>query len=78
MSASAAGASLRRMMILTCFSPGRPVRTSQEIGDLMGLRAVTVEFLMARLVMFGLIGEDATGVYHFPGGGHHLEVSDQR
>lgn len=65
-------------MILTCFSLDRPVRTSQEIGDRVGLLAVTVELLTARLVRLGLIGEGAIGVYHFPGRASRLEVKDQR
>lgn len=65
-------------MILTCFSSARPVRTSHEIGDSVRLLAVTVELLTARLVRLGLIGEDATGLYHFPGHAPHLEVKDQR
>ncbi len=65
-------------MILTCFSPDRPVRTSQEIGDSVGLLAVTVELLTAPLVRLGLIAEDASGVYHFSGRAPHLEVKDQR
>jgi DNA-binding IclR family transcriptional regulator len=65
-------------MILTCFSPGRPVRTSQEIGDSVGLSAVTVERLTARMVRLGLICEDATGVYRVREPASDLEVKDQR
>jgi hypothetical protein len=57
----------KRLMILACFSTDRPVLISQEIGDSVGLLAVTVELLTAPLVGLGLIAEDAAGVYHFPG-----------
>jgi hypothetical protein len=73
-----AGTTLRRLMILACFSADRPVRTSQEIGDLVGLLAVAVELLTAPLVGLGLIAEDAPGVYRFPGHAPYLEVKDQR
>jgi hypothetical protein len=65
-------------MIFACFSTDRPVRTSQEIGDSMGLLAVTVELLTTPLVGLGLIAEDAAGIYRFPGHAPDLEVKDQR
>lgn len=73
-----ASTTIRRLMIFACFSADRAVRTSQEIGDLVGLLAVTVELLTAPLVGLGLIAEDAAGVYRFPGHTTDLEVKDQR
>lgn len=72
------GTTLGRLMIFACFSMERPVRTSQEIGDSVGLLAITVELLTAPLVGLGLIAEDAAGIYRFPGHEPHLEVNDQR
>lgn len=69
---------LKRLMILECFSTDRPVLTSQEIGDSVGLLAIAVELLTASLVGLGLIAEDASGVYHFPGHALHPEVTDRR
>ena len=63
-------------MIFACFSTDRPVLTSQEIGDSVGLLAVAVELLAAPLVGLGLIAEDASGVYHIPDYGLHREVED--
>jgi hypothetical protein len=60
---SSAGSTMRRLMILACFSPDRPVLTSQEIGESMGFLAIAIELLMAPLVAFGCICEDASGVY---------------
>jgi hypothetical protein len=69
---------LRRLMILACFSPDRPVLTSQEIGESMGLLAVTIELLMARLVRFGCICEDASGIYRLVEHAPYPELRDQR
>jgi hypothetical protein len=68
----------KRLMMFACFSTDHPVLTSQELGDSVGLLAVTVELLITPLVGLGLIAEDATGVYHFPGDVPHLEVKDRR
>jgi hypothetical protein len=65
-------------MIFACFSTARPVLTSQEIGDSVGLLAVTVELLTAPLVGLGLIAEGASGVYHYPGHVLYPGVKDQR
>jgi hypothetical protein len=77
-SESSGSTTLKRLMIFACFSIDRTVLSSQEIGDSVGLLAVTVELLTVSLVGLGLIAEDASGVYHFPGHSFHLEVKDQR
>ncbi len=77
-SESSGGTTCMRLMIFACFSTDRPVLTSRELGDSVGLLAVTVELLITPLVGLGLIAEDASGVYHFPGHVLHLEAKDQR
>jgi DNA-binding IclR family transcriptional regulator len=58
-----ANSTARRLMILACFSPNRPVLTSQQIADTLALLPLTIDLLVAPLVRHGWIIEDVPGAY---------------